>query len=341
MIGKVFVTGATGYLARHVIRELLESGYLVVGSVRDLTREAELRAALMPSVSDPRARNRLSLKKLDLTSDAGWRQAMSGCTALLHTASPFPMTQPKDEETLLRPAVDGTRRALMAAKEAGINRVVLTSSIAAVSDCPLHEGQTLYDESNWSDVNGSNNPYSKSKTLAERAAWDFVANEGGALSLTSINPSVILGSPIGTGFGTSIGVVRRILGGRDPMVPRLGFSYCDVQDVARAHVKALSEPRSIDERIIVDSGFLWMEELAKHLKSLYPDRRIAQRVAPDVVMRLIGLFDAPVRSVLPSLGQRRDLSHDKLQRILGITPRPALDVISETADFLIENNLVD
>ena len=341
MIGKVFVTGATGYLARHVIRELLESGYQVVGSVRDLAREAELRAALMPAVSDPRARNRLGLKKLDLNSDAGWGQAMSGCTALLHIASPFPMTQPKDEETLLRPAVDGTRRVLMAATEAGIDRVVLTSSIAAVTDCPLREGQTHYDESNWSDVNGSANPYSKSKTLAERAAWDFVTNEGGALNLTTINPSVILGAPIGTGFGTSVSVVRRILGGRDPMVPRLGFSYCDVQDVAGAHVKALSEPKSINERIIVDSGFLWMEELAKHLKSLYPDRRIAQRVAPDVVMRLIGLFDAPVRSVLPSLGQRRDLSHDKLQQILGITPRPALDVVGETADFLIENNLVD
>ena len=125
------------------------------------------------------------------------------------------------------------------------------------------------------------------------------------------------------------------------MVPRLGFGYCDVQDVARAHVRALDEPRAFGQRIIVDSGFLWMQETARHLKSLYPDRPIAQRIAPDLAIRMFGLFDASIRSIVPILGQRREVSHARLHEILGITPRPAMNTITETADFLVSNNLAD
>ena len=339
MVRTVFVTGATGFIAKHIILQLLDNGHRVVGSVRNPTREGELKDALGPALADKASLENLSLVTLDLTQDEGWAQAMAGCDVLLHTASPFPAVEPKRHDDLIRPAVDGTLRALRAARDADIARVVLTASVATIMDCDLRDGQTAHDETNWTDIEAANTTYTKSKTLAEKAAWDFAAGEGAGIALTTIHPSVVVGPPLDRHYGTSVGIIERLLCGRDPMMAKLGFSYCDVRDVARAHVLAIDNPRAVGERIIVSSGFLWTIEVARHLKQKYPDRRIATRLAPDLMIRALGLIDPSIRLIGPMLGVRKDMSNEKMRSLLGIEPVPAMDAIDAAAEYLVANGL--
>ncbi len=331
----VLLTGASGFIAKQVALRLLNAGYAVRGTVRHLDRAGEVRAALAPHLR-PGA-GELTFVQADLESDAGWADAMAGVTALVHTASPFPITQPKDAATLIRPAVEGTERVLKAAAAAGVVRVVLTSSTVAV----LNDGKpdTLQDEADWCDLDHpSTTAYAKSKTLAERTAWEVAKARG--LKLTVINPGLVLGPPLDAQYGSSLGLVERLLKGRDPMLPGFGLPVVDVRDVAEMHLRALQRPETAGKRFIAAAGSLAMVDMGRHLKAAYPVRRIATREAPKLLLRMMALFDGDIRSVLPKLGHLERVSNARAVNELGmefIAPKAAL---LASADWLVKHGRV-
>ncbi|MEM1375561.1 MAG: NAD-dependent epimerase/dehydratase family protein [Pseudomonadota bacterium] len=327
MAQNILLTGVTGFIAKRIAQDLLAAGHEVCGSLRSPAREGEVRAAL----GDPEA---LSFATLDLSSDDGWAAAMEGRDALLHTASPFPLEDPKHEDELIRPAVDGTLRALRSAQAAGVTRVVLTSSVVAMIHADRPKGH-LYGPGDWTDLDHpTSRAYVKSKTLAERAAWDFVADHP-EMELTVINPGFVLGRPLDGKFGTSLSVIERILGGKDPAVPDLGFPTVDVADVSRLHVEALARPATIGKRIVAAGDYRTMPEIAALLKDAYPGRKITTRVAPRWLLRVIGLFDPAVRSITPQVGFHTPTDNSETRAIYEMEFIPARDAILASADAVL------
>ncbi len=338
----ILVSGASGYIARHVIAQLLDAGFIVRGSVRRAPAGPEITQALAPHLADASdLERRLSFVTLDLERDEGWGDALAGASALIHTASPFPLVQPRDEAEVVRPAVDGTLRALRAAREAGVRRVVMTSSTAAVLCCDLPAGRDIYDERDWSDPSHrTSTPYTRSKTLAERAAWRFVEEQAPQIELTAINPGFVLGPALGGGVGTSAAVVQRILAAKDPALPNVGFPVVDIRDVARMHVAALQTPAAIGKRIIGADRFLTFPEMALALREAFPARRIATRKAPDFLIRMLGLFDRSIATIAPELGRRITISNERARAVFGMEFRPAREAVVASANSLIERGLV-
>lgn len=331
----VLLTGCSGFIAKHVALRLLNAGYAVRGTLRRLDRAEEVRAALAPHLH-PGA-GEISFVQADLEADAGWAKAMQGVTAVLHTASPFPIAQPKDPAVLIRPAVEGTRRVLDAAAAAGVARVVLTSSTVAVFDETKRD--TLQDEANWCDVTlATTTPYAKSKTLAERTAWDIAKAKG--LQLTTINPGLVLGPPLDGHYGSSLGLVERIMKGKDPAMPDLGFVAVDVRDVAEMHLRALQRPETVGKRYLAVAGSFSMPEMGQVLKAAYPTRRIPTRTAPLVLLRILSLFDAQIRAILPSIGHHVRVSNARAvaeMEMVFIAPKEAL---LASADWLEKHGKV-
>jgi len=337
----VLVTGATGYIAKHLVLQLLNAGHSVVGSARSLAREAELRDALAPHLSDPATLDRLRVVALDLTQDEGWQDAMQGVDVLMHTASPFPLAQPKDEQDLIRPAVDGALRAVRAAQAAGVTRVIMTSSSAAIAYSTLPPGRTAYDETDWTDLSAPTaTAYVKSKTLAERAVWDWADAHAPEAQITMINPTFVQGAPLDANYGTSIDVLERLMRGKDPMVPHIGFSCVDVRDVALMHLRAMERPESIGKRFVGMERFMWFADIAALLKADFPDRKIPTRTAPDMLIRALGLFDPAIRSILPMLGRKEDVDTNQARSVLGIEFRDTRHSIREAGQYLSDHNLV-
>jgi dihydroflavonol-4-reductase len=333
----ILVTGATGYIAKHIVLQLLEQGDHVRGSVRSEKRAQELRATMQAKLSDPARIENLSTVLLDLTSDDGWADAMNGVGGVIHTASPFPLVQPKDDDELIRPAVDGALRALRAAQGAGVRRVVLTSSAVSVITGVSPSSGGAFTEADWSDATSpSATAYAKSKTLAERAAWDFVLESDGAVDLTCINPSLVVGPPLDLDYGTSIEVVERLLKGKDPMLPNVGFGTVDVRDVADAHVRALDVPESIGQRILMNDRWMWFRDMAEAVKAAFPGRRVVTRVAPDFVVRLLGMFDPSIATIRNDLGKRYEISNARARDLLGIEFRDTRESVAETARWLVD-----
>lgn len=330
----VVLTGASGFIAKHIARRLLEEGHAVRATLRSPARAQEVRDAVLPGLP-AEAAGRLTFAQADLLSDQGWPEALAGASALLHTASPFPLSQPRDPQELVRPAVDGTSRALTAAARAGVTRVVLTSSVAAVLHRPPPRVQ---DETDWCDPGDpTTSPYAASKTLAEREAWAIAGREG--LRLTAINPALVLGPLLDRQSGTSVGLVRRLLAGRDPMVPRLAFSAVDVRDVAVMHVRALAAPDTEGERLIASAGLLPMPEMARVLREAFPGRRIPARTAPDWMVRAMGLVMRDLRAAAAHLGREDLLRNDKARRLLSMDFIPPADALLASARSLMEKGL--
>ena len=334
MPNTILVTGATGYIARHIVAGLLKRGHSVVGSARSEARDGEIRAAIAPVMDGTDWQDRYRTVALDLGQDAGWDTAMDGIDALIHTASPFPMSQPRNDDDLVRPAVDGALRALKAAQKAGVKRVVLTSSTVAISAKDRPDQGDLFTERDWSDPGlPSATAYDKSKTLAERAAWDFVADHP-EMQLTAINPSLVVGPPLGDDFGTSVGVIERIYQAKDPMLPRIGFPVVDVRDVAEAHIRAFERPDTVGNRYPLADRFMWFVDLAAAVKEAVPGRKIPTREAPDFLVRILGLFDKSIRTVLPTLGRRRMVSAARAEEDLGLEFRNAHEATVDTARWI-------
>ena len=333
--GTVLVTGGSGYIGGWCVVALLQRGWRVRTTVRSLSREGEVRAWLGKAV-DPQ--DRLSFHAADLMADAGWDAAAQGCDYVLHVASPIAVAEPKDPDELIVPAREGAKRALTAAIRAGAKRVVLTSSVAATS--PLEaSSDCVSDETRWTDLADPRlSAYSKSKTLAERAAWDLIAEKGGATTLAAVNPALVLGPVLGKDFSGSIQAVERLMAGRLPGLPRLGWNVVDVRDVADLHIRAMTEPAAAGERFIAAGAWAWMAEIAQLLKARLGDdaRKVPTNKVPDFVVRLMGLFDRDVAGVASALGKKHDFSSAKAQRLLGWRPRPTDETLADCARSLIE-----
>jgi dihydroflavonol-4-reductase len=332
--GKVLVTGASGYIAGFVIKALVEQGLQVRGTIRTLARAAEVRATLgLPD---------LELVACDLMSDAGWAEAMLGIERVQHIASPIPAGEPKNPDDLIIPAREGALRALRFAHAAGVQRVVMTSSMAAIA-YGHQPGRLPFTEADWSNVNSLDAyAYIKSKTLAERAARDWMAANGAGMEYVSINPAAVLGPVLGPDFSTSLEVVKKLLDGALPGLPNLGFGVVDVRDVAALHVLAMTAPGMDGERFIAQGRFMWMREVAETLRAGLGKgaRRVPTRGLPDWLLKLLGNVDATVKMVVPELGRRREASAAHALERLGWRTRDEAQTILDCAHSLIEHGLV-
>lgn len=308
-------------------------------TVRDLAREAEVRAAVGSQVD---AGGRLTVLAADLNADEGWQQAVDGCDYILHVASPFPPVQPKDADDLIVPAREGTLRVLRAALEAGVGRVVLTSSVAAIGGGATPSSAPLTEEA-WTDLaNHKLSPYVRSKTIAERAAWDFMREAGQVDRLAVVNPGAILGPLLSSDRSYSLEAIERLLKGM-PGVPRIGFSFVDVRDVADLQIRAMLAPGAGGERFIAVGSFEWMGKVAEVLRRrLGPAAaKVPSRSVPDLLVRAMGLFDPGVRSVVGQLGRKLEYSSGKAESLLGWSPRPLEETIVETAESMIRVGVVE
>ncbi|MGH6910494.1 MAG: NAD-dependent epimerase/dehydratase family protein, partial [Phenylobacterium sp.] len=337
--GTVLVTGGSGFIGGWCVIGLLQQGYVVRTTVRDLSREAGVRQAL-GTVVDPG--NRLSFHAANLTDDVGWDAAVEGCDYVLHVASPLGVAKPKDPDELIVPAREGAKRAVAAAIKAGVRRVVLTSSVSATSPT-VGSGDSISDETVWTDLSDRRvSAYARSKTLAERAAWDLIASAGGKTTLATVNPALVLAPVLSADFSESVQVVERLLSGRVPGLPRLGFNVVDARDVADLHIRAMTDPKAAGERFVAAGHFAWMGDLAALLRAELGEgaAKVPTRKVPDFVIRLAGFFDKDLGSVTPALGHKHDYSSAKAQALLGWQPRPLKDTVLETARSLIAQGLV-
>jgi nucleoside-diphosphate-sugar epimerase len=332
-MSKVLVTGGSGFIASHCILGLLAAGHRVRATVRSLERAADVRKVLEEAGQNPG----LSFAAANLERDDGWQQAIDGNEYVLHVASPFPARSPAHEDELIVPARGGTLRVLRAARAAGVRRVVITSSFAAIGYGHPPQ-QAPFDESYWSNIDGTAAAYVKSKTLAERAAWQFIAEEGGALELAVVNPVAVLGPVLGTDLSASIQIVGRMLHGGMPAAPHLVFGVVDVRDVADLHLRAMSNPAARGERFLAAAGdFMSLLEIARVLRERLgaAAKRAPTRSLPNWVLRLTALFNPTVRELLPELGKSKNGSHEKASRLLGWAPRSNEDAIVATAESLL------
>jgi dihydroflavonol-4-reductase len=335
MSGTVLVTGGSGFIGGWCIIKLLDQGFTVRTTVRNLDRGPAVRATL-GKIVDPQ--DRLSFHAAELTADGGWDAAMSGCDYLLHVASPVVIAEPKDPDELVRPARDGTHRVVGAALKAGVKRIVLTSSVAAASR-RTEVADYVSDETTWTDLTDPKlSAYARSKTLAERLAWDLVQGSEGSTTMATVNPSVVLGPVLSADYSQSVQIVAQLLSGKIPAIPRLGFSIVDVRDVADLHVRAMLSPEAAGQRFIAAGKFAWMSELAELLRARLGSaaRNVPTRRAPDALVRLLSLFNSELRAATPRLGKRRQFSSAKAQSVLGWVPRPLDATVLDCARSLVE-----
>lgn len=334
MAKQVLVTGGSGYIAGFLIRALVAKGWTVNTTVRSLSREIEVRNWLaVPKDS-------LRFFAADLEKDDGWAEATAGCSHVAHVASPFPAGAPKDDE-LIVPAREGVLRALRFAKAAGVERFVLTSSVAAIAYG--HPGAPrTYTEADWTDVSAPKvGAYIKSKTIAERAARDWMADKGHGMEFVSVNPSAVLGPLLSNDFSTSIQFVQRLMDGSVPGTPRIGFAVVDVRDLADLHVMALETPGIDGERFIAAGRFFWMREVADILRSRIPQaKKVPKRGIPDFVVKLLALFDPSIRQVTGELNRPRVVSPEHTAAVLGWRTRDEAQTIEDTARDLVARGVV-
>jgi nucleoside-diphosphate-sugar epimerase len=331
----VLVTGGSGFLGGWCIVELLQRGYRVRTTIRDLVREHEVRAGVGSQVD---AGDRLAVLAADLTADAGWAEAVEGCDYVLHVASPFPAAQPKDADELIVPAREGTLRVLRAGLAAGVERVVVTSSVAAVRNgAGASDGREL-NEADWSDPDDRKlTPYTRSKTIAELAAWQYAREQGAEERLVTVQPGAIVGPILGTDRSYSLEAIERLLEGRMPGLPRLGFSFIDVRDVAALEVSAMSAPDAGGQRLLAAGSFLWFSDVAEILRAHLGEeaRKVPTRKIPNFVVRAMALVDPSVRSVVDELGERTTYSLENARRRVGWSPRPVEQTIVDCARSLL------
>ncbi|HSY20545.1 MAG TPA: aldehyde reductase [Polyangiaceae bacterium] len=339
-MSKVLVTGGSGFIAGHLILQLLDAGHRVRTTIRNMGRESAVRATLRAAGMKPEAA--LSFVPADLEKDDGWTQAVEGCEYVQHVASPFPAAAPKHDDELIVPAREGALRVLRAAREAGAKRVVLTSSFAAVGYGKKPQA-TPFDETSWTDPGADGvSAYVKSKTLAERAAWDFMASDGAngsSLELSVVNPVGVFGPDC----ATSILLVQRLLDGAVPGLPNLTFGAVDVRDVADLHVRAMTHPAAKGERFLATAGdFMTMLEIAKVLKDRLGStaKRVPLREVPNWVLRIVAMGDPTVRLIVPELGKFKNATNEKARRLLGWAPRSREDAVTATGESLAQHGLL-
>jgi dihydroflavonol-4-reductase len=336
MADTVLVSGGSGYIAGFLIRQLVAEGWMVHTTIRDLAKEGAVRQLLAVDNS------RLKFFAADLMADAGWANAMAGCGHVAHVASPVPARIVKDPNELIAPARDGALRALRAAKAAGVRRFVMTSSVAAIA-YGRGRGVHTFTEADWTDPSRpGTTPYVQSKTIAERAARDWVAQQGGGIEYCSINPSVVLGPVWSRDYSPSVVVVKKLLDGSMGACPDIGFGVVDVRDVADLHLRALEAPGMAGERFIASGPFLKLRAIADILRAELgaEARKVTTRDMPDWLVRIAALFNPLAKAVVGELGSVRKLDASHAKAVLGWTPRPVEQGIVDTARCLIDLGIV-
>ncbi len=335
----VLVTGASGFVGIHCVAALLKEGYQVRGTVRSLAREAALRKTIEKFVD---ANDRLTLVEADLLKDAGWDKAVQGCDYVLHVASPFPLGEPKHEDDLIIPAREGTLRVLGAAAENKVKRVVLTSSVAAIAYGHPKE-KTQFNENDWSMADSPTiAAYSKSKTLAERAAWDFVKSLDNGMELATINPGLILGPLPDTHARTSGVLVQSLMLSTTPGLARMHFNAVDVRDVAAAHISAMTTPEAAGQRFVCVSDSFWIKDVALLLKDEYAEKgyKIKTNVFPNWIVRFVAIFSKEARATVDSLDRELFVDNSRIKEVLNWKPRDMKEMVLSMAESMIELEMV-
>lgn len=330
----VLVTGATGFIASHTILALLDEGHTVRGTARSAAKASALNATLSAYAGRP---IEIELVSTDLSSDAGWAEAMVGIEYVQHLASPIPANLPRDPDELIIPARDGALRVLKAARTAQVRRVVMTSSVAAIAYGWGDARPAVLDETHWSNPDNleDNTAYTRSKVIAERAAWAYVNGEGKGLELTSINPVAVLGPALSADVSASLALVTQPMQAKLPAYPKLTFGIVDVRDVALAHVRAMTEPRAAGERFLLGGDIVTFAELGEILREAYPGRTLPKGELPNWLVRLLANLNPVLKQILPELGKRRAYSNQKARDILGIEPRGAREAALASTESLI------
>ena len=335
----VLITGISGFIARHCAVEMLKAGYGVRGTVRSLQRTGEVKSSIAKHADV----SRLEFEQADLESDAGWETAVAGCAHVLHVASPFPAKQPRDEQDLIRPAVQGTLRVLRVAAAAGVERLVQTSSMVAVMYGYPHGRTAPFTENDWTRVDSPGvTAYGKSKTLAERAAREFMQQDRSGMHYSSVNPGLVLGPALDRDIGTSAEIIRMFLRGKYPGAPRMSMPCVDVRDVARMHRLALETGAPSGGRYLGVADCLWLIEVARAIRQSLGEaaRKVPTRVLPDWAVKLAGIFDPAARLAVPELGKEHRVDTTLTRRTLGMEFIPAPEAAVAMAKSLVELKLV-
>ncbi|WP_157634614.1 SDR family oxidoreductase [Spirosoma panaciterrae] len=333
----VLVTGGTGFVGIHCILQLLQKGYRVKTTIRSLQRKEDVIAMLKNGgITDL---SQLTFVEADLTNDANWSEAAAGCDYVLHVASPISLRIPKDENDMIRPAVEGTLRVLRAARDAGVKRVVMTSNFGAVGYSHTDTTKVITEES-WTDPNEPGlSAYNKSKVLAERAAWAFMEKEGGNLELSVINPVGIFGPSLGPELSSGFGLLKQVLDGSMKRVPNMTISLVDVRDVADLHLRAMTNPAAKGQRFLAIAGeTMTLPDIAQFLNHKLGDklRHISTKRLPDWVVRIAALFNPTAKNLVPMLSRYRTASNEKAKTLLGWQPRTNEEALLATADSLMQ-----
>lgn len=337
----VLVTGASGFVGKWTTVRLLAKGYRVRGTVRSLGRKAEQVRAAAKAEAGAQSLARLELVEADLLDDKGWPEAMAGADAVMHIAAAIRGDEPKDQSLVIRPAVEGTARVLRFTHEAGIKRVIMTSSIAAVGYGHGHtSGKRVYDETFFTNLEGMRYTwaYCIGKTKAERAAWEF-ANANG-LELTTIHPGAIIGPALDDDAAISVQMITALFDAGMPALPSNGFSIIDVRDVADMHAAALEHPEAAGQRYLATAEYMPFPKVAAVLREAYPDRRITMRTVPDWIIKLLARFGGPTRQIINDIGNEKHFDGRKGERLLGRPYIPARQSILDTAEAGIRLGLV-
>ncbi len=338
-MSKVLLTGVTGFLGSHITIQLLNKGYEVVGTMRDLKRSLEMLEVLGKYAST----EKLTFVQADLTHDNDWNDLMKGVEFVQHIASPFPRTLPKTDREIVETAVQGTLNVLRAAAANSIKRVVLTSSTGAIvyGKTKGLESKT-YNEEDWTDAKNYSDttPYFRSKTLAERVAWEFVESDKSGLELTTICPGAILGPVIEKDFGTSANIVIKTIDGSTPAIPQIGFDMVDVRSVAELHVLAMEKSEAANERFVGSAGFMTFKDVADTLRFKYRDRKIPKALLPNFMVKAISNFDSTLKPILIDLGKKRKVDNSKAKTLLGWKPLSNKEAVISCAESVIQMGIV-
>ena len=332
----VLVTGGTGFVGVHCILQLLKAGYPVRTTLRSLDRKNEIIEMLKYGGVD--SFGNLSFVETDLSKDTNWDEAVKDCEYVLHVASPISLTIPKDENEMIAPAVEGTLRVLKAARNAGVKRVVITSSFGAVGYSHTETDQLITEDS-WTNPNEKGlSAYIKSKTLAEKAAWDFITREGGALELSVVNPVGIFGPTLSANLSGGLEIIKKLLDGSMKAVPQINFGIVDVRDVADLHLRAMTNPNANGQRFLALAGdVLSFHEMVLILKNKMGDeaKNVTTKVLPNWIVRIAALFNPLAKNIAPQLGRVKNASNEKAKIMLGWTPRTNEEALIASAESLV------
>ncbi|MDH7446980.1 SDR family oxidoreductase [Aquimarina sp. 2201CG14-23] len=337
---KVLLTGVTGFLGSHTAIQLLNKGYEVIGTLRDLNRVKEIKQVITKNTTNI---DKLTFAQADLMDEEVWNDIISEVQNVIHIASPFPRELPKHEDDLIIPAKTGTLNILKAAARHGLRRVVITSSSGAIAYGKEKSNRIgIFDENDWTDVTNTKDstPYFRSKTIAEKAAWDFIKNDTSGLELTTICPGAILGPILEKDFGTSANIIIKAMDGSSPAIPKIGFDMVDVRSVADLHIRAMEAPEAAGERFVGSSGYMTFRDVASILRSHYPNKKVPKISLPDFAVRLFSNIDKTIKPILIDLGTERKVSNNKAIKLLDWKPIPVKEAILACAESAIKLSLI-